>query len=88
MIFMTYITMFCLLTNGSTWFNHDQKIDNLDFDLRLIQLQESRIGALEGAQQIPRGFQLLLFQLNIWGVHWVFHVFSFFSSQNSDLTKE
>ena len=62
MIFMTYITMFCLLTNGLTWFNHDQKIDNLDFDLRLIQLQESRIGALEGAQQIPRGFQLLLFR--------------------------
>ena len=53
------------IDNGVTWFNHDQKIDNLDFDLRLIQLQESRIGALEGAQQIPRGFQLLLFQLNI-----------------------
>ena len=59
-VFMIYITMFCLLTNER--FNHDQNFDNLDSDLRLIQLQESRIGALEGAQQIPRGFQLLLFR--------------------------
>ena len=87
--------MFCLLTNER--FNHDQNFDNLDSDLRLIQLQESRIGALEGAQQIPRGFQLLLFRyknpwkmMNIW-VHWVhgdFMCFPFFSSRNSDLTKE
>ena len=91
--------MFCLLTNER--FNHDQNFDHLDSDLRLIQLQKSRIGALEGAQQLPRGVQLLLCSrpklhgendehMRIsWGFHVIYSVlFIFFSSRNSDFTKE